>query len=232
MTKTRWTGGFLGNELLETGITSLFFNEFYNVIPDAPVHTGLNITQYTVPFGFKNNTLRVTVNGKDVESNPVTASSGTFTINDTSVGYIRCSYVPYNNTLAYTEQYQNQYSYPIRKRFVKTNKAHIKEILNALNNICKTIQIPIRKYSISSYTSEPQFFVSELNSNIPITKQLFVEIMEHVQYLNNYVVDNKNISAPITYLATGDLPTYEYNTISAFAIERYRLEINNIEGGI
>lgn len=241
MVKTQWTGSDTGEVTLPTGIVSMFYNQFYNVIPTMDI-AGTNNSDgffngnpahiHRVPFGYTSGKLICTVAGESVSVSPVDVANGTFTISSTSTGYTKCTYIPYNDAIKYVEVSQNEYFIPIRKRLTRTRKEHIAELLNALNSICNQIQVPIRRYSIGPFDAAPLFYEGSLSVNVPITAQLFQEIKEHIVYLNNYVVDNANILASINFLSAGDLEDYSSETINASSIERYRLEINNIEGEI
>jgi len=242
MAKTRWTGGKSGTELMPEDVVSMYYADFNNVIPTMDIlgannndgyHTGDDSLINEVPYGFWGNiTPTCLVNGAPVSIEIISSNpTGKFKILSAIPGYANISYSPVSSSIYFSKVLQENYQIPVRSRLTKTRKEHIGEILNALTNICDTLQLPQRTYSIGEYTASPIRYNSAygISSKTPITKQLMNEIREHVRYLNRYMITNAEISASI---ALSYIPSYNYTSISAFFLETVRSEINVIEGAI
>lgn len=243
MAITRWIGGRTGIEVMPEGYTTLYYTEINREVPRLYNQNGTSMYDYgwfngstgpTYPehftiYPYRPETLVVTVNGTVVNINETSPNSNVFTINSALSGWVRVSYLPYQDSLYYKKTARSLSLSPSRSRLAPTSREIMNEILYAIDALSVRIGTFRERFSIENYTGFP----IEFNSNIGITPktpfntQLLQEISDNIVILFNYA-----LSAHGAAVVPGTPTTYAAKRMVADTIRNFRSDINTLESAL
>lgn len=246
MAITRWSGGRSGNETMPSSIVSVYYTEinrevpnlFYDKVGGSLYPYGYYVGPASAPYEehitlypYRENTLSATINGVSITIEEVSPSTGVFKIPQEVSGWVRVSYMPYDEEVYYAQADLNTMPLsPARHRLIPTNRDHLNEIIIALNNIAIRLQTIQRELSISSYTGIPIRYVTGdigIEPATPVITQLYQEIGEYIIFLYNYALTSEN-----TPIVPDDSFSYTASHVSADTIENFRRDINILEAAL